>query len=74
MQLAAAPGWLAGTHGDLGVQPEIGGEGPDRAVDRGQVGIGGAAEQGPEDQPAPDHHLLDVQHAELVGGQRREQA
>ena len=74
MELAAVPGRVPGAHRDLGVQPQIGGDGPDRPVDRGQVGIGRAAEQGPQYQPAADHHLLDVEHAELVAGQGREQA
>ncbi len=60
--------------GDLRVQPEIGGQAADLPVNGGQVRRYGGRAQHPEHEPSADDHLLDVQHAEVVPGQRAEQA
>ena len=60
-------------HGDLGLQAELGGQRVDRGMDVVQVRRRVAAEQHPEHQPAPDHHLLDVEHGQRVPGQGAEQ-
>ena len=73
MQPSAAPGLLAGAHRYLGIQAEVGGDRADGPVDRGQVRIAAAAEQRAKHQPPPDHHLLDVQHGQLLPGQGGEQ-
>ena len=70
---AAPPGLLPGAHRDLRFQIQVGSQPADRPVDRGQVRVAAAAEQGAEHQPPPDHHLLDVQYGQLLAGQRGEQ-
>jgi hypothetical protein len=74
VELATPPRRLPGAHRDLGVQAQIGGQRADAAVDRGQVRITRAGQQGAEDQLAPDDDLLDVQHAQVVRGEDGEQA
>ena len=67
VQLAAAPGGSP--------EPMVISASSPRSAARARIarwiavrsGSGRAAEQGAEHQPAPDHHLLDVQHAELRG-------
>ncbi len=60
--------------GDLRVQPQIGGQRGDLPVNGGQVRWAGGRAQDPQHQPSQDDHLLDVEHAQVMSGQRREQA
>jgi hypothetical protein len=73
VQPAAAPGRLTPAGGDLRFHIQIGGEGPDRPVDPGEVGVTLAGQQHTEDQASADDHLLDVHDGQLVGGQVGEQ-
>ncbi len=73
VQPPAAPGQLTPAGGDLRFQVHIGGEGPDRAVDPGEVGVTVAGQQHAEDQAPADDHLLDVRDSQIVGGQVGEQ-
>ena len=65
MQAAAPPGRFAGASGDLGLQVQVRGNGGDLAVNRGQVGCMVAGQQDAEHEAPADHHLLDVEHAQL---------
>ncbi len=73
VQPPAAPGQLTPAGGDLRVQVQVGGEGPDRPVNPGEVWVALAGQQHAEDKAPADDHLLDVRDGQIVGGQFGEQ-